>query len=160
MNILFIESDQSVSFKLYEALKTLGKIKTTLVDIADEPTKKLKLIFDNKVLENDINLIAGTDLGGWYASHIGARAGIPFIAINSIYCLSNNLTMAKNGCGFVRVSEEYKKNGGKEVLDNLFQAYGARIISDELSENPKKLAKEIKEFCENAEIVGSSHLRV
>src|SRR5690554_8092360 len=77
--------------------------------------------------------------GGWLASHVGARIGVPFVALDATYLSpTEDLPMAKDGCGCILVSEGYKHQGGQAVLEGLADAYGPKVISDALLLNPKQ----------------------
>lgn len=51
----------------------------------------IKQEVSKKVLEFEPDLIVGTSMGGWLASHIGSSFGIPFVSINPAITPSESL---------------------------------------------------------------------
>lgn len=49
--------------------------------------ERAKLAF----ISQDIDLAVGTSMGGWLASHVGMKCGIPFVALNTAVSPSESL---------------------------------------------------------------------
>lgn len=154
MKILWLENQALSCPKLLAALQALGEVTLMSVDnppqIASELDDWVRAALGPSV---HADLIAGVGTSGWLASHVGARLGIPFVALNPAYIQAGDIPMAKNGCGFIRVSRDNLKKGGQQVMDELSQAYSPELIEAELLKNTEQLAEQIKHFYWNSEIV-------
>jgi predicted esterase YcpF (UPF0227 family) len=89
-----------------QELSSLGKIFGIDIDYSEDA----KTIVDN-AKEYSINvkadLIVGTSMGGWLASHVAARLGIPFVAINPA------LNPEKTLINKIGINKDYY---GKEII--------------------------------------------
>lgn len=154
MKILWLENQAVSCPTLLAALQTLGAVTLMSVDnppqTANELDDWVRAILGPSV---HADLIAGVGMTGWLASHVGARLGIPFVALNPAYMHAGDIPMAKNGCGLIRVSRDNLKKGGQQVLDELNQAYSPELIGEELLNNTEQLGERIKQFYWNSEIV-------
>ncbi|KPQ01686.1 YqiA/YcfP family alpha/beta fold hydrolase [Marinobacter sp. HL-58] len=64
-----------------EILSKLGSIHGHDIDYT-KPADEVVQICQDEVIKADIDLMVGTSMGGWLVNIVGARAGIPFVAIN------------------------------------------------------------------------------
>lgn len=84
MNILYIHgwgSEFDSGSNKVTQLSRLGSVVGPNLDY----TQGLRAVLDECkgwIQEHDIDLIVGTSLGGYTASHLGARTGLPFVAVN------------------------------------------------------------------------------
>lgn len=62
-------------------LSRLGSIEGQNIDYTNPAEEVVQFCVD-AVIKADIDLLVGTSMGGWLASIVGARIGIPFVAIN------------------------------------------------------------------------------
>ncbi|GLR62795.1 hypothetical protein [Marinospirillum insulare] len=153
MNTLLLNTPPDIHPSFHEALSLLGKVYS--LDFKAQPNRatQIKAAIDGSKGLN-LDLIAGCGEGGWLASHVGARIGVPFVALDATYLSpTEDLPMAKDGCGCILVSEGYKHQGGQAVLEGLADAYGPKVISDALLLNPKQLAEMLDDFVERAGFV-------
>lgn len=83
-NILYIHgfgSSFDPTSNKVEALKSIGNIIGIDIDWTERPSTILETV-GTFILKNNIDLIVGTSMGGWAASHLGSNYGIPFVSIN------------------------------------------------------------------------------
>jgi len=163
MNILYIHGFKS-QFKeqseKVQALKTLGNVFGVTLDYTntfDEiKNTLLKFVLDKDM---DIELIVGTSLGGYYASIIGASAGVPFVAINPV--VDPVLTLSKYiGDGFTFTGEAYTLKEETVRAYPGFALDGCGLIlldrGDELINSEKTLAT-LKDHYDTKIFEGGSH---
>lgn len=93
-----------------QALSQLGEVVGVNIDYCDGFEKS----FD-KVIEAATNcdLIVGTSMGGYMASHVGAAAGIPFVALNP--AVEPQKTLQKHEGSFVDYSG-FAKNLSQKAI--------------------------------------------
>ena len=86
MNILYLHGFGSVFDSQGDKCLSLSKIgKVYGIDI--DYTISRKVIIENitaQILENEIDIIMGTSLGGYFANIVGVQLGIPFVMINPV----------------------------------------------------------------------------
>ena len=87
MNILYIHGFGSKYDPEHEKIKTLESIGTVFgVDV--DYTRGFRSCFETIMdvfLTGSVDLVVGTSMGGYMASHVGAESGTPFVAINPIH---------------------------------------------------------------------------
>ena len=86
MNIMYIHgfgSKWKPDSEKVKALGHLGNVSGTTVSY-DSPFSSLFKTYKTFILDNDIELIAGTSLGGFWAGYLGDELGVPFVAINPV----------------------------------------------------------------------------
>ncbi len=84
MNILYVHGFASrfdSSSQKVQALKTIGEVSGVNIDYS-MPVNEIESHLYKAILDNDIDLLVGTSMGGYYSALLGAKCGIPFIAIN------------------------------------------------------------------------------
>lgn len=87
-------------------LRELGVVYGHDIDYTKPADQVAQQCFD-EMLDNDIDIIIGTSMGGWLASVVGSRAGIPFVAINP--AITPSQTLAKHiGRGMDYQGREFK----------------------------------------------------
>lgn len=83
MKIMYIHGFDS-SFKWTEKTKILselGEVFGVSYPTDENPDDNIELL-STYMINNKIDLLVGTSLGGWYASKIGGAYGVPFVCIN------------------------------------------------------------------------------
>ena len=84
MNILYVHGFASSYDQLSEkvqALKTIGDVFGVDIDYSKSVEEIENRIY-RATLENDIDLLVGTSMGGYCSALLGSKYGIPFVAIN------------------------------------------------------------------------------
>lgn len=100
-----------------ELLRELGPVYGHDIDYTKPAEELAQLCFD-EILGRDIDVIIGTSMGGWLASVVGSRAGIPFVAINP--AIAPSQTLAKHiGRGMDYQGQEY------ELTSSAVNSYGS-----------------------------------
>jgi len=84
MNILYIHGFGSRFDPASEKVQILGELGTVYgVDLDySQPFSELYAIVEQAILDNEIDLLVGTSMGGWTVAEIGTDCAIPFVAIN------------------------------------------------------------------------------
>ena len=102
MNILYIHgfaSEYDPKSAKVECLRKLGTVTGVTVDYTQGYDSVRAVILD-AILSNSIDLVVGTSMGGYMASHVSA--GIPFVALNP--SVSPSASLSKYLGGFVDYS--------------------------------------------------------
>jgi predicted esterase YcpF (UPF0227 family) len=84
MRILYIHgfgSHYDPNHEKIQMLKTLGTVVGVNVDYCNGFTTVFDTALD-AVIAEEVDLIVGTSMGGYLAAQVGARAGVPFVALN------------------------------------------------------------------------------
>lgn len=90
---MYIHGFGSSYRQTHPKVKTLEKVLPKYLNTYDRPAKVMGMTIDYCnddiinvvkafVIDNEIDLIIGTSMGGWTASHVGEATGVPFVAIN------------------------------------------------------------------------------
>lgn len=64
-----------------QALNQIGKVSGIDLDYTTMPDQ-IETSLRELVIQADVDLLVGTSLGGYWAARIGAKCGVPFVAIN------------------------------------------------------------------------------
>lgn len=153
MNTLLLNTPPDIHPSFHEALSLLGKVDRLDFVVQPDQATQIKTAIDGAI-GRDIDLVAGCGEGGWLASHVGSRIGVPFVALDATYLPpTKDLPMAKDGCGSILVSEGYLHQGGQAVLEGLADAYAPKVIPDALLLDPRQLAEMLDDFAERAGFV-------
>ena len=86
MNILYIHgfgSSYDPEHEKIKALETLGTVSGVNVDYCAGFTAVYERALA-AVMDNDINLVVGTSMGGYLAAHVASKAGVPFVSLNPV----------------------------------------------------------------------------
>lgn len=130
MNILYVHGFGSRFDRANPKVPMLEKFGTVFgVDIDwCQPAEDVLADIAGATFYMNIDLIAGTSMGGWASMQLGAELNIPFIAINpSIF---PDVSLAKHiGSGVDYTGREYTLT--KEVTDSYFTPMVPRPISVE-----------------------------
>ena len=98
-------------------LSRLGSIDGHNIDYI-KPAEEVVQHCVDAVLKADIDLLVGTSMGGWLASVVGTRLGIPFVAINP--AIDPSQTLRKHvGTGLDLQGEEY------HLTESVIDSYGS-----------------------------------
>lgn len=84
MKILYIHGFGSRYDPGHVKIKSLEQL-GTVVGVDVNYCKGFKSSFDSimsVIVSENVDLIVGTSMGGYMAAHVGAKAGIPFVALN------------------------------------------------------------------------------
>lgn len=84
MNILYLHgfgSEYNSASPKTKMLEKFGSVSGVNIDYTRGFTYVYELV-SGICLREDIDLLVGTSMGGYTASHVGARLGIPFVALN------------------------------------------------------------------------------
>ena len=84
-----IESDKCV------ALSKIGQVHGLDIDYTIGSVEVMRTV-GQFVIDKKLDLVVGTSMGGWLASHIGTLFGIPFVALNPAITPSTNLKKYKD----------------------------------------------------------------
>lgn len=99
-----------------EILSRLGSIEGQNIDYTNPAEEVVQYCVD-AVIKADIDLLVGTSMGGWLASIVGARIGIPFVAINP--AIDPSQALKKHlGTGLDFQGERYR------LTDSVVDSYG------------------------------------
>ena len=99
-----------------EMLSKLGPVLGHNIDYT-KPAEEVVQHCQDELIKADIDLVVGTSMGGWLANIVGARAGIPFVAINP--AIDPSQTLKKYvGAGLDFQGEEY------ELTESVVGSYG------------------------------------
>ena len=94
MNILYLHgwgsSFDAQSDKVL-ALSKLGQVHGVDLDYTQGSAAVLE-VATGCVAKHDIDLVVGTSMGGWLASHVGSKLGIPFVMVNPCLDPQNKLS--------------------------------------------------------------------
>jgi len=183
MNIIYIHGFKS-QFKeqseKVQALSKLGKVSGLTLDYT-KTFDEVKNTLHKFVLDNDIDLVVGTSLGGYYSSIIGASAGIPFVAINPVidpistlnkyigdgftfsgdaYILKKETIttypgFALDGCGLILLDRDDELINSEETLLTLKNSYGTKMFEggNHRFAHINESLSEINSFFERASLV-------
>jgi len=131
-----------------ETLRKLGPVAGCNIDYTKTADELVAEIMKHSQL-NEIDMLIGTSMGGWLAAHIGALAGIPFVAINpaiapalslkrhlgagvdyqgNSYTLTETAVnsykpIAKDGCGLILLDEGDELFDAHETRQELASCY-------------------------------------
>ena len=145
MNILMLKSPTGYCETLEKALAQIGAMHAVAIETHD-PEDAIRAGID-AMLMLDVDLVAGSKEVSWLASHVGARTGVPFVALDPVESSHPALPMAKNGCGLVLVSETNKKHlGTAQLIDSIKTHYSPRVLPDSILKSPEELSVMINEF--------------
>lgn len=84
MNIMYIHGFGSKFTPTNDKVVSLGKLGTVMgpnIDYTDDPTTIYENLMDY-ASQNEIDLIVGTSMGGFFSHRVGVALGIPFAMIN------------------------------------------------------------------------------
>ena len=173
MNILYVHGygsvvDKAMTHPKYLELSKLGTVHAIAHDYSESYHKILGDTI-NYVIENDIDLIVGTSMGGWVASHVGAETGVPFVSLNPSITPSTTLKkyddtkmtcdeypdFNPHGFGVVFVESGDDVIDPKETVSQLNGHYPVNVIDggSHKFESLCIIIKNIKEFYENSLLV-------
>jgi hypothetical protein len=156
MNILYLHgygSEYKPDSDKVNALRTLGPVSGIDLDYGKGPAICIEMASE-ACRTHDINLIVGTSMGGWLASHVGVNCGIPFVALNPAISPSESLKkhagttvnytgtdrtieadtvkqyppLATNGCGLVFCQEGDEVIDPKATINALEKHYEVHLI--------------------------------
>ena len=100
-----------------EVLSRLGSIDGHNIDYT-KPAEEVVQHCVDTLIKSDIDLLVGTAMGGWLASVVGTRLGIPFVAINP--AIDPSQTLKKHvGTGLDFQGEEY------HLTESVIDSYGS-----------------------------------
>ncbi|WP_152206982.1 YqiA/YcfP family alpha/beta fold hydrolase [Marinobacter changyiensis] len=100
-----------------ELLSELGPVYGHDMDYTQPADEVVHQCID-KLIGADIDIVVGTSMGGWLASVVGSRTGIPFVAINPAITPSQTL-MKHVGKGVDYQGNEY------ELTASAVKSYGS-----------------------------------
>lgn len=84
MKILYVHgfgSQYDPTHEKIQMLETLGTVVGVDVDYCKGFRSAFETVF-GAALENGVDLIVGTSMGGYMAAHVGAETGTPFVSLN------------------------------------------------------------------------------
>jgi len=183
VNILYVHGFGSSFDPESEKVKVLSELGTVYgvnLDWSQSPSAALELISDS-ILENKIDLVVGTSMGGWAAAASGTENGIPFVSINPAINPSSSLlrhvghgvdylgrkyslsekTVAEyeplrtGGCGLVLLAIDDDVIDPRETINNYSNQYDCRIFETggHRFERLREALPLITQFYSSAEII-------
>lgn len=160
-NLLYIHGFASRFDVNSEKIKHLSKffgVNGIDIDWTKEPEINLDTI-KKFILDNDIDAVIGTSLGGWASAVVGNRLGIPFISINP--SIDPQITLKK----YIGTNNDY--SGGTYTLtENIINQYfpfpnnGCGLILLDLGDNVIDVNKTINNLKNEFNIItfeGGNH---
>lgn len=120
MNIYYCHGFASrfdASSQKIKTLRQLGPVCGDDLDYTKPADETIQRSID-RLISTDVDIIVGTSMGGWLASIVGARLGIPFVAINPAIEPSQTLR-AHVGKGVDFQGKEY------ELMASVVSGYGS-----------------------------------
>lgn len=132
MKILYVHgfgSSYDPEHEKIQYLKTLGTVIGVDVDYCDGFTSVFERVLD-AVLTEKVDLIVGTSMGGYMAAHVGAEAGIPFVAMNP--AIKPNISLQRWVGAFVDYNghEHYLSESVCETYPDIVQKGNGLVLLD------------------------------
>lgn len=173
MNILYIhgfKASFNESSNKVTQLKTIGNVFGYTIDYSKPFIEILKelISFDRHIANSD--LIIGSSLGGFFASHVGSLTETPFVAINP--SIEPKETLKKylsegtikediiesyrsfnlKGCGLILLDSDDEVIDSKKTSEVLKDSYKVRLFKggNHRFSHMKESLEEIKSFYENS----------
>lgn len=161
MNIMYIHGFGSKWKPNSDKVKTLSQIgKVSGVTMPyDLPSSGVYQSYKSYIINNDIDLVVGTSLGGFWSAYMGSKMGIPFVAINP--AINPKSTLNKyQGVGETYYGEPY--NLEQAVINEYpdFPTSGAGLILLDMGDkvlNSKETQKKLSGIFGVHAFDGGSH---
>lgn len=161
VNILYVHGFGSSFDPESEKVKALSEVGTVYgvnLDWSQSPSVALEQISDS-ILENKIDLVVGTSMGGWAAAASGTEHGIPFVSINPAINPSSSL-LRHVGHGVDYLGRKYSLSEKTVAEYEPLRTGGCGLILLDLADDVIDARSTINSYSEHYQCVefhGGSH---